>query len=84
LLTPSEADKVAKLEKELNLLHCKTGSGICDRSLLSQSEKEEVAGLERERNPETRAIERDEEAIERWKRKDWPRVKKTPRGWAPT
>src|SRR5438270_6053917 len=34
--------------------------------------------------PETRAIERDEEAIERWKRKDWPRVKKTPRGWAPT
>jgi transposase len=34
--------------------------------------------------PETRAIERDEKAIERWKRKDWPRVKKTPRGWAPT
>jgi len=23
--------------------------------------------------PETRAVERDEEAIERWKRKDWPR-----------
>ena len=34
--------------------------------------------------PETRALERDEEAIERWKRKDWPRVKKTPHGWAPT
>jgi len=33
--------------------------------------------------PETRAIERDEEAIARWKKKDWPRVKKTPRGWAP-
>jgi transposase len=33
--------------------------------------------------PETRAIERDEEAIARWKQKDWPRVKKTPRGWAP-
>ena len=30
-----------------------------------------------------RAVERDEEAIERWKRKDWPRVKKTLRGWAP-
>src|SRR5436309_7167252 len=27
--------------------------------------------------PETRAVERDQEAIERWKRKDWPRVKKT-------
>jgi len=33
--------------------------------------------------PEKRAVERDEEAIERWKRKDWPRVKKTPRGWVP-
>jgi transposase len=34
--------------------------------------------------PETRAAERDEEAIDRWKREDWPRVKKTLRGWAPT
>ena len=33
--------------------------------------------------PETRAVERDEPAIERWKRKQWPRVKKTLRGWAP-
>jgi len=34
--------------------------------------------------PETRAIERDDPAVERWKRKDWLRIKKTPRGWAPT
>ena len=34
--------------------------------------------------PERRALERDEPAIERWKQKDWPRIKKTPRGWAPT
>jgi len=34
--------------------------------------------------PKKRAVERDEEAIEQWKRKDWPRVKKTLRGWAPT
>jgi transposase len=34
--------------------------------------------------PERRALERDDEAIERWKRKDWPRVKKTLRGWVPT
>ena len=34
--------------------------------------------------PETRATERDEEAIDRWKREDWRRVKKTLRGWAPT
>src|SRR5579875_2022659 len=33
--------------------------------------------------PETRAVERDDEAIQRWKRKDWPRIKKTPGGWAP-
>lgn len=26
--------------------------------------------------PERRAVERDEEAIKRWKRKDWPRIKK--------
>lgn len=34
--------------------------------------------------PERRAVERDEAAIARWKREGWPRVKKTPRGWAPT
>lgn len=34
--------------------------------------------------PERRALERDEAAIERWKRKTWPAVKKTPRGWGPT
>src|ERR1700737_4412276 len=34
--------------------------------------------------PERRALERDEEQIERWKQKEWPRIKKTPRGWAPT
>jgi transposase len=34
--------------------------------------------------PERRALERDEEVIERWKREVWPEVKKTPRGWAPT
>jgi transposase len=27
--------------------------------------------------PETRARERDEKAIERWRKKDWPRIKKT-------
>lgn len=34
--------------------------------------------------PERRAVERDEEAIGRWKQRDWPRIKKTLRGWAPT
>lgn len=33
--------------------------------------------------PEKRALQRDEDAIEKWKRKEWPRVKKTPRGWVP-
>lgn len=33
--------------------------------------------------PDKRAMERNEEAIEAWKRKEWPRIKKTPRGWAP-
>jgi transposase len=34
--------------------------------------------------PERRALERDEKGIARWVARDWPRVKKTPRGWART
>jgi transposase len=34
--------------------------------------------------PERRALQRDEAAINRWKREEWPRVKKTLHGWAPT
>ena len=34
--------------------------------------------------PERRALQRDEAAIERWKRKDWPRIKKTARTWGPS
>ena len=34
--------------------------------------------------PERRAVERDETGIRRWKQKDWPRIKKTLRGWGPT
>lgn len=33
--------------------------------------------------PEKRAVERDEVEIARWKKKEWPRIKKTPGGWAP-
>lgn len=33
--------------------------------------------------PERRAVERDEAGIARWRREEWPRVRKTPRGWAP-
>jgi transposase len=32
--------------------------------------------------PERRALERNEDAISKWKKKDWPRIKKTPGGWA--
>jgi len=34
--------------------------------------------------PERRSLERDEAVIEEWKQRDWPRVKKTLHGWAPT
>ncbi|HUW62218.1 MAG TPA: IS630 family transposase [Candidatus Bathyarchaeia archaeon] len=33
--------------------------------------------------PERRALERDDAAIHDWKRTQWPRIKKTPRGWVP-
>lgn len=34
--------------------------------------------------PERRAVERDEEKIERWKHQEWPRIKKGLNGWVPT
>jgi transposase len=34
--------------------------------------------------PERRALQRDEQAIEEWKTRQWPAIKKTPSGWAPT
>jgi len=34
--------------------------------------------------PETRALQRDEDRIAHWKRRERPRVKKTLRGWVPT
>ena len=33
---------------------------------------------------ERRALERDEQKIEEWKRTRWPQVNKTLRGWVPT
>jgi transposase len=33
--------------------------------------------------PERRALERNEEEIERWKQEEWPRIKKTLQGWVP-
>lgn len=33
--------------------------------------------------PERRALERNARSIERWKREEWPRVKKTLHGWVP-
>jgi transposase len=33
--------------------------------------------------PERRALERNEERIEHWKRQTWPAIKKKPRGWVP-
>lgn len=34
--------------------------------------------------PQKRALERDETAIRRFVRQEWPRLKKTPHGWLPT
>jgi transposase len=34
--------------------------------------------------PQRRDVRRDEEAIEKWKRYRWPRIKKSPRTWRPS
>lgn len=33
--------------------------------------------------PERRALQREEAAIDRWKREEWPRIKRGQHGWAP-
>ncbi len=34
--------------------------------------------------PERRAVQRDEEAVQHWKRYKWPHIKKGPRTWGPS
>ena len=34
--------------------------------------------------PTRRSLQRDEKEIEKWKNGQWPRIKKTPKTWAPT
>jgi transposase len=34
--------------------------------------------------PERRALQRNEEKIERWAKEEWPRIKKGPKTWVPT
>lgn len=34
--------------------------------------------------PERRALERNDEAVARWKKVTWPRIKKSPRTWGPS
>jgi transposase len=33
--------------------------------------------------PSKHPLQRDDQAIEQWKHKEWPRIKKTPSGWVP-
>ena len=70
---------------------CSTELWTCDRiaQLIRDYHRDHVGRLLHElgwsyQKPERRALERDEAAIERFRRKDWPRIKKKPRGWAPT
>ncbi len=62
---------------------------LIERHFQVQFHRSHVARLLHElgfscQKPERRALERDEARIEHWKRSDWPRVKKTLRGWVPT
>mgnify|MGYP003346134152 CR=1 FL=1 len=81
-------------------LNSQTFLSIFDRSTFERAELiENRLGVKYHRNhvgkllhqlgwshqkPERRAVERNDRAIEEWKRQRWPRVKKTPLGWAPT
>ena len=62
---------------------------VIERSFGVQYHRDHVGRLMHQldwshQKPESRALERDEERIAQWIRQDWPRVKKTLRGWGPT
>ncbi len=72
-----------------DLWTCERVAKLIRREFRVRYHRHHVARLLRQlgwsyQKPERRALERDEAAINRWKRKEWPRIKKTLRGWVPT
>jgi transposase len=96
-LTPSEKRRLLRLLLKGPMAHgyptdlwtCNRIARLIRREFKVRYHRDHIGRLMRQlgwsyQKPERRALERDEEKVDRWKRKDWPRVKKTLRGWVPT
>jgi len=72
-----------------DLWTCQRIADVIEQEFDVSYHRDHVGRLMRElgwsyQKPERRAIERDEDKIEQWKRRRWPQVKKTQHGWVPT
>ena len=96
-LTPAQKRRLLRLLLKGPVAHghttdlwtCNRIARLIRREFRVRYHRNHVARLLRQlgwsyQKPERRALERDDEVIDRWKRKNWPRVKKTLRGWVPT
>ena len=68
-----------------NLWTCPRVAGIIRKRFRVRYHVDHIGRLLRSmgwtpQKPQRRAVERDEEAIQRWIKQDWPRIKKKPRG----
>jgi transposase len=96
-LTPADKRKLIRLLLKGPIAHghttdlwtCDRIARVIRREFGVRYHRDHIGRLMRElgwshQKPDRRALERDEERVKRWKQKDWPRVKKTLRGWVPT
>ena len=96
-LTPAHKRKLIRLLLKGPIAHghttdlwtCDRIARVIRREFGVRYHRDHIGRLMRElgwshQKPDRRALERDEERVKRWKREDWPRVKKKLRGWVPT
>jgi len=96
-LTPSQKRRLIRLLLKGPIAHgyttdvwtCSRIARLIRREFRVRYHRDHMGRLMRQlgwsyQKPERRALERDEEKIDRWKREHWPRVKKTLSGWVPT
>ncbi len=96
-LTPAEKKRLLRLLLKGPMVHgydtdlwtCNRIARLIRREFRVRYHRDHIGRLMHQlgwsyQKPERRALERNDEVIDRWKRTNWPRVKKTLHGWVPT
>ncbi len=96
-LTPAEKKRLLRLLLKGPIVHgydtdlwtCNRIARLIRREFRVRYHRDHIGRLMHQlgwsyQKPERRALERNDEVIDRWKRTNWPRVKKTLHGWVPT